>query len=245
MGDTAVPQLWTGDLAGTLEFYKTLGYAVTHEQTRPYVYGAVEDHDCALHFVPAPRDSDVPAERAGCLVMVDDVANRHQAFTAALRTRYGKVPAKGLPRITRFRPGQTRFTVVDPAGNQLIYIQRDEPPKVEYGGSKELDGLAKVLDNARILRDFKVDYPAAFRVLEVGLGRFRAQAPRADVARALAALAELAVAQGESGRAEAFRAELRAMELSAAERAALAGELRAADDLTTWLSEIDGTFTPR
>ncbi len=237
MVDTAVPQLWTRDLSGTLDFYKTLGYTVTHEQTRPYVYGAVEDHGCALHFVPAPKDGEVPTERAGCLVMVDDVASRHQAFSTALRARYGKVPAKGLPRITRFRPGQSRFTVVDPAGNQVIYIQRDEPPEVEYGGSKELDGLARVLDNARILREFKTDDKAAFRVLEVGLGRFRAEAPRLDVARALAALAELAVAIGEPGRAGQFRDGLRAMELSAAERASIAGELRASDDLAAWLSQ--------
>ncbi|WP_454196493.1 glyoxalase [Nocardia sp. Marseille-Q1738] len=236
MSDTAVPQLWTGDLAGTLDFYKTLGYTVTHEQIRPYIYGAVEDRGCALHFVTAP-DGDIPAERAGCLVMVDDVASRHQAFTTALRARYGKVPAKGLPRITRFRPGQSRFTVMDPAGNQVIYIQRDEPMKLEYGGSKALNGLAKVLDNARILRDFKTDDKAAFRVLEVGLGRFRLEAPRLDVARALAALTELAVATDEPDRAAQFRAELRAMELSDAERAAVADELRASDDLAAWLSE--------
>ncbi|WP_280491352.1 glyoxalase [Nocardia asiatica] len=236
MADTAVPQLWTADLSGTLDFYKTLGYTVTHEQIRPYVYGVVEDHGCALHFVSLPKDGDIPAERAGCLVMVEDVASRHQAFTAALRNRYGRIPAKGLPRITRFRPGQSRFTIVDPAGNQVIYIQRDEPPKVEYGGSKELDGLARVLDNARILRDFKTDDKAAFRVLEVGLGRFRAEAPRLEVARALAALAELAVAGEDPGRAEQFRAELRAMGLTAEERASVADELRASDDLAAWLS---------
>ncbi|WP_330230083.1 glyoxalase [Nocardia sp. NBC_00508] len=237
MSDTAVPQLWTGDLAGTLDFYKTLGYTVTYEQTRPYVYGAVEDHGCALHFTPTPMDTDIPTERTGCLVMVDDAASRHQAFTTALRARYGKVPAKGLPRITRFRPGQSRFTVVDPAGNQLIYVQRDEPMKVEYGGSEALDGLAKVLDNARILRDFKTDYKAAFRVLEVGLGRFRLEAPRLDVARALGALAELAVATDDPDHAARFHAELRAMRLSDAERAAVADELRASDDLAAWLSE--------
>ncbi|WP_040779442.1 glyoxalase [Nocardia pneumoniae] len=236
MSDTAVPQLWTGDLAGTLDFYETLGYTVTHEQTRPYVYGAVEDHGCSLHFVPAPKGDDLPAERAACLVMVDDVASRHQTFTTALRARYGKIPAKGLPRITRFRPGQSRFTVVDPAGNQVIYIQRDEPAKLEYGGSKALNGLAKVLDNARILRDFKTDDKAAFRVLEVGLGRFRLEAPRLDVARALAALTELAVATDEPDRAAQFRAELRAMELSDDERATVADELRASDDLAAWLS---------
>ncbi|MBF6204253.1 glyoxalase [Streptomyces gardneri] len=236
MTDTAVPQLWTSDLVGTLDFYKTLGYTVTYEQTRPYVYGAVEDRGCALHFVSVPDSGDVPAERAGCLVMVDDVATRHQLFTKVLRARYGKVPAKGLPRITRFRPGQSRFTVVDPAGNQVIFIQRDEPMKVEYGGSKALEGLAKVLDNARILRDFKNDDKAAFRVLEVGLGRFRAEAPRLDVARALAALAEVSVAIEDPGRAEQFRAELRAMEMSPDERAAVADELRAPDDLAAWLS---------
>ncbi|MFR9749982.1 glyoxalase [Nocardia sp. 004] len=245
MTDMAVPQLWTGDLAGTLDFYKTLGYTVTYEQTRPYVYGSVEDRGCALHFVPTPKNVSVSAERTGCLVMVDDIAHRHRAFTTALRARYGKVPAKGLPRITRYRPGQSRFTVVDPAGNQVIYIQRDEPMELEYGGSKELDGLAKVLDNAGILRDFKNDDKAAFRVLEVGLRRFRTEAPRLDRARALAALTELAVATENPERVEQFRAELRAMTLSAVERAVIADELRTADDLTAWLSEHRGPAASR
>jgi hypothetical protein len=229
--------LWGGDLKNTLDFYRTLGYAVTYEQTRPYVYGAVEADGCALHFGSEPKGTELPAEQVGCLVMLDDVATRHRAFTAALRARYGKVPAKGCPRITRFRPGQSRFTVVDPVGNSVIYIQRDEPEEIEYGGSRELDGLARVLDNARILRDFKNDDRAAVRVLEVGLGRFGAEATRVDKARALAALVELAVAMADSGRAEELRAELRAMELSEGERAAVADELRAGADLADWLSE--------
>jgi hypothetical protein len=237
MDDTAVPMLWGGDLKCTLDFYRTLGYAVTYEQTRPYVYGVVEANGCALHFGPGPQGTELPAEQVSCLVMLDGVATRHRAFTEALRARYGKVPAKGCPRITRFRPGQSRFTVVDPVGNSVIYIQRDEPEEVEYGGSRELDGLARVLDNARILRDFKNDDKAAARVLEVGLGRFGAEASRADKARALAALVELAVAMADSGRAEELRAELRAMELSEGERATLADELRAATDLADWFSE--------
>ncbi|MDW5328297.1 hypothetical protein [Plantactinospora sp. KLBMP9567] len=69
----------------------------------------------------------------------------------------GKVLVKGLPRITRFRPGASRFTIVDPSGNSIVFIRRDEPQDLEYGGSKQLTGLAKVLDNARILREFKTD----------------------------------------------------------------------------------------
>jgi hypothetical protein len=42
-----------------------------------------------------------------------------------------------------------------PSGNSIIFIQRDEPTELEYGGSKQLQGLARVLDNVRILREFK------------------------------------------------------------------------------------------
>ncbi|MFQ6392618.1 glyoxalase [Nocardia sp. KC 131] len=237
MGDTAVPILWSGTLTDTLDFYRAIGYTVTYEQSRPYPYGAVEAHGCALHFASEPKGTELPAEQVSCLVMLDNVAERHRAFTEALRTRYGKVPAKGCPRITRFRPGQSRFTVVDPVGNSVIYIQRDEPEDVDYGGSRELEGLARVLDNARILRDFKNDDKTAVRVIEVGLGRFGDEAPRTDKARALAALIELAVALDKPARREELRAELKAMELSEDERESVAGELHAATDLADWLAE--------
>ncbi|QIS13101.1 glyoxalase [Nocardia arthritidis] len=236
MSDTSVPVLRSGDLSNTLDFYRALGYQVTHEQTRPYAYGVVTANGCEVHFAAGPKTADNSGD-AGCLIMVDDVAARHRDFSAALRARYGKVPSKGNPRITRFRPGQTRFTLVDPAGNWIIYIQRDEPVELEYGGSSELSGLAKVLDNARILRDFKNDDSAAARTLEVGLGRHGAQAPAVDRARALAALTELSIATGDSARAERFRAELRGIELTKTERASVAAELRAATDLEAWLTE--------
>ncbi|MET8874049.1 glyoxalase [Nocardia sp. NPDC004604] len=239
MTDTAVPVLRSGDLTETLDFYRTLGYKVTHEQTRPYAYGAVEANGCAVHFAAAPAGTELPAEQVGCLIMLDDVAERHRTFTAALRKRYGKIPAKGCPRITRFRAGQSRFSVVDPIGNTIIYIQRDEPEELEYGGSRALEGLARVVDNARILRDFKNDDATAIRVLEVGLGRFGAQASTLDKARALATLAELAIATGDAERAATARAELNAIALSDTERAVVAADLSAATDLTDWLAETD------
>ncbi|WP_280424182.1 glyoxalase [Nocardia carnea] len=242
MGDTAVPVLSTHDLARTLEFWRTLGYTVTHEQHKPYVYGALRAHDCEIHYYAAPATGhDRQAqETAGCLIMVDDVAGRHRDFTAALRDRYGKVPAKGFGRITRFRPGQTRFSTVDPDGNWITYIQVGETEDVEYGGSAELSGLAKVLDNARILRDFKVDHQAAERALEAGLRRHGAEASRIERARAYAALAELAVALENPAKAEARRADLEQMQLSESERTELATEFDAADDLATWLDPDAG-----
>ncbi|WP_280236990.1 VOC family protein [Nocardia cyriacigeorgica] len=235
MGDIAVPVLPTVDLPRTLEFYRALGYEVVYEQTRPYVYGAIEAHGCGLHFAAPPNKETGLEGWTGCLVMVDDIAERHREFSAALRAHYGKVPAKGEPRITRFRPGQSRFSVIDPDGNWVTFIQNDEPMELEYGGSKSLTGLARVLDNARILRDFKNDDATATRVLDVGLRRYAATAPATEVARAWAALTEIAVAMGDTERAAAHREALRAVELTEEERAALATETNASATLTEWL----------
>ncbi|MGW5575111.1 glyoxalase [Nocardia thailandica] len=236
MSDTAVPLLWSGDLSTTLDFYRALGYEVTHEQTRPYVYGAVEMDGAALHFAPAPPELALPTEHVGALVMVDDITSRHAAFTAGLRERFGRVPAKGCPRITRFRPGQSRFSTVDPMGNTVIHIQRDEPRDLEYGGSRGLSGLAKVLDNARILRDFKNDDRAATRALRAGLRRHGATATPVERARAYAALAELAVAADDTAQLAHWTAELRALDLTPADRAGLAADENAPAALSAWLT---------
>jgi hypothetical protein len=188
---------------------------VTYNQTRPYLYLSFKRGDVELHFGKPPSTLDPSEERSGgCLVMTDDVARYHRAFTEALRARYGKVLSTGRPRITRFRTGQTRFTAVDPSGNNIIFISRDEPAELEYGGSKKLTGLAKVIDNARILREFKTDDVAAAPALDVGLRRHRASAPVRDVARALVDRAELAVVLGDEARARELAAELHAIEPS-------------------------------
>lgn len=83
-------------------------------------------------------------------------------------------------------------------GNAVIYIQRDEPDP-ECGGAKGLEGLARVIDNARIFRDLKNDDGTAVRVLETGLRRFGDAAPAEDKARALAMIAEIAGAARDSG----------------------------------------------
>ncbi|GAB0102776.1 hypothetical protein JMUB6875_17470 [Nocardia sp. JMUB6875] len=229
MAAISVPVLWGGDLPETLDFYRTLGYEVTYEMTRPYIYGVVERHGYQLHFGPTPKGMSGEEAHIGCLVLVSEVEEWHAEFKAALRARYGKVPVKGAPRITRFRPGQTRFTVVDPVGNSVIYVQPDEPDP-EYGGSKQLEGLARVLDNARIYRDSKLDDATATRVLETGLRRFAATAPLLDQARALAMLGEIAAVAGDSDRVAELRARIEALGLSAADRAALAEDLRAITD---------------
>jgi catechol 2,3-dioxygenase-like lactoylglutathione lyase family enzyme len=217
------------DLDETLDFYRILGFEVTYEQRKPYIYGAVERGSFGLHFYSAPAGIDARTLASRCLIMVDDVASYHREFSAALRNHYGRIPAKGTPRITRFREGQSRFTVVDPTGTWVLYVQRDEPVELEYGGSKALKGLAKVVDNARILRDFKNDDKAASRVLKVGLARYGDDAPAVDKVRALAALAEIARATDQPDRAREYVTELQQIELTDSDRALVADDIRHAE----------------
>ncbi|MFD6161046.1 glyoxalase [Nocardia sp. NPDC060256] len=239
MGDVSVPMMWSGDLTETLDFYRTLGYEVTAEQTRPYNYGAVARNGYSLHFGPTPKDKGTAEEcYVSCVVFVDEVADLHKQFSAALRQRFGRVPASGLPRITRFRPGQTRFTVFDPVGNTVVYVVRDEPDP-DYGGSRELQGLQRTLDNARILRYSKLDDKAARRTLESGLRRFGATAAPLDKAHAMAELIELAVAADERQRVTELRAEIAALDLSDEDRAKIDEHLQIATDLEQWLTETD------
>jgi hypothetical protein len=217
--ETTVPLLPCVGPEETLAFWRALGFAVTYEQLKPYLYLAFRWRGFELHYGRAASNVDPALENTGgCLVMVDTVAPYHAAFTEAMRHTYGKVLAKGLPRITRYRPGASRFTVMDPSGNSIIFIQRDEPAEVEYGGSKQLKGLARVLDNVRILREFKSDDRAAFRALNSGLRRHGESAPAVQQAMALAVLVELSTLLEEPERVPEWGARLRQLSLSAQER---------------------------
>lgn len=232
---TTVPLLPCLDADGTVEFYEALGFTVTHRQDRPYLYLALELAGIEMHFKDAPSTLDRTEEMSGgFLVLVDDVAPFHHRFVEGLQRRYGRVPATGLPRITRLRYGQTRFCLYDPSGNCVIVINRDEPD-IEYGGSSALSGLAKAHDNARIFRDFKNDDLLAARALDAALRRHRAEASRLEVARAVADRAELAVVLGDDDTAGALRGELAALELSEEERAQLSPELTALEQIERWV----------
>ncbi|MBY8872606.1 glyoxalase [Micromonospora sp. PLK6-60] len=237
--ETVVPLLHCTSPEETLAFWRALDFAVTWEQTRPYLWLAFRWSGFELNYRAAPDGVDPSAEKTGgALVMVDAVAPYHAAFAEAMRRGYGRVLAKGRPRIGRLRPGASRFTVTDPSGNIIVFIQRNEP-NIEYGGAKELAGLARVLDNARILREFKNDDRAAFRALDSGLRRRGEAASPVEQALALAALIELSVALDEEERAPEWGARLRALPLSAAERDQVTLSVADQTLLTPWLPARD------
>lgn len=235
--ETTVPLMLCASVDETLAFYEVLGFEATYKQSKPYVYLALRWSGFQLHFGPAPKDLDPTRQESGsCLVMVDAVAPYHAAFVAAMRRAYGKVPASGVPRITRYRPGASRFTLVDPSGNSILFIQRDEPAELEYGGSKKLTGLAKALDNARILREFKNDDLQAFRALKSAVRRHHANASVVERAIALCHLIDLATVLGEP--TSLWLADLRGLELTTDERQRVESEVGHLAGLQEWLPQV-------
>jgi len=236
MPTKTIPLLPCVAVEPTVAFYEALGFTVAHLQTRPYLYLALALNDVEVHFKePSPHLAPAEELSGGALVMVDDVTEFHRSFADGLRRGYGRILATGLPRLTRLRPAQSRFSLYDPSGNCVLFINHDESD-IEYGGSGALSGLAKAHDNVRNFRDFKNDDALAARAMDAALNRFRASATRVDVARALADRAELDVALGDHARAAEVRAELSAMELSDGERTSIASELTALDQIEQWMA---------
>ncbi|GGH30109.1 hypothetical protein [Dyadobacter endophyticus] len=180
---TTVPVLPCKAIGETLLFWENLGFTITYRQDRPYQYGVVERNGHQLHFV---RVKGAETGYAGCLIMVDDVKKVHSDFCEALRTRLGRVPNTGVPRISRMRPGQSRFTITDVSENSVIVFQMGEKDQVEYEDADPatLTPLRKAMSLALRLRDFKEDYPAALKVLDTAIGKMGDGETEADQAKA-------------------------------------------------------------
>lgn len=232
MSETTIPLLPCQSLDETLEFYRALGFAVTHQQSSPYLYAAVQRGGVELHFSTL-RVYGAKNGFGAYLVFVDGVAAYHRAFAAGLRQHYGAVPTAGLPRLARFRPGPSRFFLFDPSGNMVSYIDRSE----EWSGydtpGEERPALVVALENAAFLRDTYANDAAAAKVLDTALARQEPFAPL-DRARALAARAELAVALGDEAGAQSAQRDLEEISLSPAEVEHYADELGAAQNLARW-----------
>lgn len=142
----------------------------------------------------------------------------HKHFSARLRDLLGRVQGSGQPRLTRLGPGTSRFTLVNPNGNILIFVKKSEPNSLEYGGSPRLSGLAKALDNERILCNFREDDLSAFRALKLALRRPKPDDKREDRATALAWMIEHVPKADSSAHLSHLVRELRDRGLTGTER---------------------------
>ncbi|MCP3101269.1 hypothetical protein LZ198_20555 [Myxococcus sp. K15C18031901] len=229
--EVSIPMLPCVELEPTLGFYARLGFEVTYRQRSPNPYAVTRWGGAQLHFFGL-KGLEPSRAFSTCLFIVDEVERLHADFSAALRADLGRLPLRGVPRITRMRPGQSRFSVVDPNGNTVIFVRRDEPAGYgdEAAAPERSTGLGKALALARRLRDFKNDDAAAAKVLETAL-RKGVEGSRLEKARVLAARLELAVALEEAAGVTVLLEALGALALTREERVALDAELRALETL--------------
>jgi len=191
MKPLAIPVLPCRALDDIVPFYSTLGFEIALRQERPNPYAALRWRGADIHFFGLPAH-DAARNSTTCLLIVEEVETLHAEFAEALRGLFGRIPSKGAPRLTRMRPKQTRFTAVDPAGNSIIFIRRDEPDPHETTKAlaSQLSPLGKAMRTAEVLRDFRTDEAAAKKVLEVALRKAQNADP-AELAQARTMLAEL------------------------------------------------------
>lgn len=202
-----IPALPCVSLDETLEVWTALGYEVTYTQKAPNPYGVVARDGYELHFYGL-KGLDPTNAFTTCLVMVPEVEDLHAEFSDRLRRFLGRSPAKGLPRISRMRPGQTRFTLTDPNGNSVIYIRYGPEDEEEAQAYKDpdLSPLQRAIKLATRLRDYHLDDHSAAKALDVALKRAQDERPE-DVATALEARAELAQAMEDHELSQRLEAE--------------------------------------
>jgi len=208
-----IPALPCVSIDETLEFWSGLGFAITYRQKAPNPYGVVKRDGYELHFFGL-KGLDPTSAFSTCFVMVPDVETVHAEFAARLTKTLGRSPAKGLPRISRMRPGQTRFTVTDPNGSSVTFIKygpEDEKNAHAYE-DPTLTPLQKAIKAAERLRDYHLDDRMAAKALDVALSRPGTESRR-DRAAALTARAELARALDDPAYAERLEAEAAALPL--------------------------------
>ena len=102
--------------------------------------------------------------------MVDGVAAAHDAVAKGFCCHLGRLSHNGLPRLSRFRVGATRFSLTDGDGNAMIVIERGERDRQASNAWSDpaLGAAERKLELARRLLGFKDD-PASARHILIAL----------------------------------------------------------------------------
>lgn len=176
--ELTIPLLPCPSIDEIASFYEMLGFEITYRQTRPNPHVAVRRDDINLHFF-GMDDYDPAQSYSTCLVIVADTGELFEAFAAGMRSVHGKVLISGIPRMTRPRLRNDRytgFTVVDPGGNWIRINKAAREPEAQTK-------LAKAMENAARQADAHGDERQGLKILEGALKRATGDEPEWAAAR--------------------------------------------------------------
>jgi hypothetical protein len=176
--ELTIPLLPCPSIDEIASFYEMLGFEITYRQTRPNPHIAVRREDINLHFF-GMDDYDPAQSYSTCLVIVADTSELFEAFAAGMRSVHGKLLISGIPRMTRPRLRNDRytgFTVVDPGGNWIRINKAAKEPEAQTK-------LAKAMENAARQADAHGDERQGLKILEGALKRATGDEPEFQPAR--------------------------------------------------------------
>lgn len=151
--ESVIPIMPCPDIQVQVAFYKVLGFDVSGLYTSPNPYASLKWKSVEIHFYGS-RKLIASENPTMCYLVVEDVDEVNQAFTAALKKYYGKVPRTGFPKITKVRnlADDRRFTLTDPGGNTLFIGSK----------STEEDRFFRKLDDEEYAKMFAVLYDVLY-----------------------------------------------------------------------------------
>lgn len=176
--ELTIPLLPCPSIDEIASFYEMLGFEITYRQTRPNPHVAVKREDINLHFFG--MDGYDPAQSySTCLVIVADTSELFEAFAAGMRSVHGRLLISGIPRMTRPRLRNDRytgFTVVDPGGNWIRINKAAREPEAQTT-------LARAMENAARQADARGDEHQGLKILDGALKRATGDEPELQAAR--------------------------------------------------------------
>ncbi|MCX4661728.1 bleomycin resistance protein [Streptomyces uncialis] len=187
-----------------LDFYTALGFGTTFHQKSPYAYVVVERGTVELQFL-GMKEYDPAASYSGCYILTDDVEGLYEAFRSGLKSAYGRIPARGLPRIGPLKDmsyGVRQFLMTDPTGNSIRIGQ----PISDDGSHRPLpaETFARALHLADLFVDSKEDLPGAVRIVDRALAQTGKRPTPAQSLRLLVLRGDLAQRLGDDGTARSM-----------------------------------------
>lgn len=176
--ELTIPLLPCPDIDEIASFYEILGFEITYRQMRPNPYVALRREDIHLHFFG--MDGFDPEQSYGtCLVIVQDTGPLYEAFAEGMRKAHGKVLISGIPRMTRPRLRNDRYTgfsVVDPGGNWIRINKAAAEPEATTK-------LAKAMEDAARQADARGHERQGLKILEGALKRATGDEPEFQAAQ--------------------------------------------------------------
>lgn len=176
-----------------MEFYQSLGFTVTYHQKSPNPYAILQRDWIRLDFYGIKHHDPAKCYHT-CYLLTDEVDELYEVFTSALRKKSGKLPTRGLPRISEIRDkasGVREFMFSDIAGT-CIRIGKKISIEETPAGKR----LALALDFAYKSEDEADEYIKVAKVLDKAIERDK-DSNCLNLYKVMTTRADIAIEQGE------------------------------------------------